>query len=463
MRDSYDIIVIGSGLGGLTAARRLAGGDRRILLVEQHSQLGGLATYFKRREHIFDVALHGFPVGMRKSLRKYWGKEFAERVVQVRSIRFDNPQYTLESTFDSRDFSAKLEGHFNISRETVTAFFAALAKMNYYDEQTETTREFFNRFFPGRTDVWRFLMEPITYANGSTLDEPAISYGIVFGNFMSEGVYTFQGGTDCLIEMMDASLREHGVEVETNAAVDKIFIEGGKVRAVRVNGREIACKAVVSNGSLPRTVLEWAGEENFRPDFADGLKKVGLSTSSCQVYIGIKDGEKLPYIGDLLFTSTWPEFDTDALLSRKISSRTYSVYYPEIRPGTKRYSVVASMNSRFSDWEKMTREEYRAAKAAMIEDTLDALSRYLPNIRQIADYTEAATPRTFHRYTGHVQGATFGTKFPGLGYSMGLHKEVGGLFHTGSVGIIMSGWLGAANYGVITANEVERFLANGVF
>ena len=106
----------------------------------------------------------------------------------------------------------------------------------------------------------------------------------------------------------------------------------------------------------------------------------------------------------------------------------------------------------------MSREEYRAGKAALIEDTLDALSRYLPNIRQIADYTEAATPRTFQRYTGHIQGATFGTKFPGLSYSMNLHKEVGGLFHTGSVGIIMSGWLGAANYGVIVANEVERYL-----
>ena len=458
MRDSYDIIVIGSGLGGMTAARRLSGGGRRILLVEQHSQLGGLATYFKRREHIFDVALHGFPVGMRKSLRKYWGKEFAEHVTQVRSIRFDNPQYKLDTTFDTQDFSAKLEGHFAVAADTVTAFFDAIAKMNYYDDNQETTREFFQRFFPGRTDIWRFLMEPITYANGSTLDEPAISYGIVFGNFMSKGVYTFQGGTDCMIAMMADSLREHGVEVETNAAVDKIFIDGGKVRAARVNGREIACQALVSNGSLPRTVLEWAGEEHFRPEFSEGLKKVGLSTSSCQVYIGIKDGEKLPYIGDLLFTSDWPEFDPDALSSRQVSSRTYSVYYPEIRPGSNRYSVVASMNARFSDWQNLSREEYRAGKAALIEDTLDALSRYLPNIRQIADYTEAATPRTFQRYTGHIQGATFGTKFPGLSYSMNLHKEVGGLFHTGSVGIIMSGWLGAANYGVIVANEVERYL-----
>ncbi len=49
-------------------------------------------------------------------------------------------------------------------------------------------------------------MEPITYANGSTLEDPAITYGIVFSNFMSKGVYTFQGGTDRLIGLMHDEL-----------------------------------------------------------------------------------------------------------------------------------------------------------------------------------------------------------------------------------------------------------------
>ena len=57
-----------------------------------------------------------------------------------------------------------------------------------------------------------------------------------------------------------------------------------------------------------------------------------------------------------------------------------------------------------------------------------------------------------------MQGATFGTKFEGLKVSMDLPKEIPGLFHAGSVGIIMSGWLGAINYGVIVANEVDSFL-----
>ena len=72
MDHNVDIIVAGGGLGGLTAANRLAQSGHKVLLVEQHSMIGGLATYFKRKGHIFDVALHGFPVGMKKSLRKYW-------------------------------------------------------------------------------------------------------------------------------------------------------------------------------------------------------------------------------------------------------------------------------------------------------------------------------------------------------------------------------------------------------
>jgi len=82
----------------------------------------------------------------------------------------------------------------------------------------------------------------------------------------------------------------------------------------------------------------------------------------------------------------------------------------------------------------------------------------VPDIRKKADYYEAATPRTFERYTLSPTGTSFGTKFEGLKISRDLPTQIGGLFHSGSVGIIMSGWLGAANYGVIVANEVDKFM-----
>ena len=86
------------------------------------------------------------------------------------------------------------------------------------------------------------------------------------------------------------------------------------------------------------------------------------------------------------------------------------------------------------------------------------MEKLIPGIRDKIDHLEAATPRTIEYYTHHAQGATFGTKFEGLEVSTSLPDHAPGLFHAGSVGIIMSGWLGTINYGVITANKVDRFL-----
>ncbi len=71
--DEYDVVVIGSGLAGMTSANILGRAGHRVLLLEQHYKLGGLATWFLRPGgHIFDVSLHGFPHGMIKSCRRYW-------------------------------------------------------------------------------------------------------------------------------------------------------------------------------------------------------------------------------------------------------------------------------------------------------------------------------------------------------------------------------------------------------
>ena len=82
----------------------------------------------------------------------------------------------------------------------------------------------------------------------------------------------------------------------------------------------------------------------------------------------------------------------------------------------------------------------------------------MPAVRDKIEHVEAATPITFQHYTQHLLGASFGTKFEGLAVSRALPQQIKGLYHAGSVGIIMSGWLGAINYGVIVANEVDQKL-----
>ncbi len=460
-RDRYDVIVVGAGLAGLTAANILGRAGRSVLLLEQHYKLGGMATWFKRPGgHIFDISLHGFPYGMVKSCRRYWTAEIADSIVQLKNIRFDNPMFSITTTFNREDFTKLLIDDFRVDAQAVNDFFDTARGMNFYDDQGTTTRELFDRFFPGREDVIRLLMEPITYANGSTLEDPAISYGIVFSNFMSKGVFTFQGGTDRLIHLMEEELKRNGVDIRINANVEHIDCRGGRVHSVTVNGRTIAAGAVLSNSNLKQTIFNLAGEEYFDKKFIDEARAVRLNNSSTQVYMALKPDEQIDEsTGDLLFSSTAPLFRTELLLSRDITSRTYSFYYPRTRPqGRPRCLIVSSTNARYEDWADLPEDQYEASKRDLCETTLDALDKYVPNIRQRVDHVEASTPRTFQHYTQHLAGASFGTKFEGLAVSRAIPQQVKGLYHAGSVGIIMSGWLGAMNYGVIVANEVDNAL-----
>jgi len=458
VKRKYDVIVIGSGLGGLTCANRLARAGHAVLLLEHHIQLGGLATWFKRGGHTFDVSLHGFPYGMVKTCRKYWSKEIRNAIVQLKNIVFDNPQFSLSTTFSKDDFSRILHEQFKLEQTTVDDFFNTVRAMNFYDDQGMTTRELFEKFFPGRSDVHRLLMEPITYANGSTLDEPAITYGIVFSNFMNRGVFTFEGGTDRLIGMMADDLQKNGVTICTGAKVDRVLVENGRTRGVLVGSQEIMAPAVVSNSGITNTIDNLAGREAFSDDFLSRFDKVVVNNSSCQVYFGIRKGESFDDVGDLLFTSTAKEFSSEEMRSMDTRSRTFSVYYPKTRPEKPDYTVVASMNGNFADWAALDPEAYRQAKEDMVERCFKDLERYIPGIRDKVDTIESATPKTFNRYTLHTEGTSFGTKFEGLDISRTIFKEVGGLFHVGSVGIIMSGWLGAINYGVIVANDVDAYV-----
>ncbi|EQC44871.1 NAD(P)/FAD-dependent oxidoreductase [Bacteriovorax sp. Seq25_V] len=460
----YDVVVIGSGLAGMTAANKLALDGRSVLLLEAHNKLGGFATWFRRpasegERHIFDISLHGFPYGMVKTCRRYWSKEIADCIERVPKIRFINPQFDIETDFTKEDYINILVTKFGLEKDYVLGFFKELREMNFYDDSAQKNKDLFERYFGDRNDVIRFLLEPMAYANGSTLEDEAITFGIVFSNFMNKGAYIFRGGTDKLIGMMRDELLKNGVDIKLQTMVDKIIVENGKAQGVQIGETAVRARSVISNSSLHGTIFKLCGKENFSPNFVEKAQKVRVNTSSCQVFMGLKEGESIPHIGELIFYSDTKNFNTEDLLSPKAESQTFSIYYPDMRPELpQKYAIVSSINARYEDWKDLTKEEYDARKKYLIENAISTFEKIVPGIREKIDYVTASSPLTVEKYTHHHFGSSFGTKFEGLEVSKEITNQIEGLYHSGSVGIIMSGWLGAANYGVIQAHELNLYL-----
>lgn len=457
--DRYDVVVVGGGLGGMTAAKRLADAGRSVLLVEAYRMLGGYATWFRRRHHIFDVALHAFPWGVQKTFRKYWSRELADRVVPLPRIRYDNPEFAFTTTFEASDFKRILIERFGIAGEQADAFFAACRNMDFFHADNGTTRDFLERFFPGRLDVARLLLETVTYATGCNLDDPAAVYVTIFSNFVLKGTCTFKGGTDLLLAEMQRLLTASGVDIVLKTPVEKIVLKEGKAVGVVAGEREIKAGAVVSNANLKTTALELADIARLLPQFAKQIEEVPLSASVAQVYLGIKPGVEIPEVADILFASDQDHYDAKGFRVFPPHSISFSFYYPhDVRPDSETTEIVATACADYADWDNLSPEEYEDRKRLLCDTVIAMLERYIPDVRDKLDHIEAATPKTLERFARHRDGASFGTKFPGFRAAEELSHKVPGLFHCGSQGIIMSGWLGSANSGALTAGKVEAYL-----
>ena len=197
-----------------------------------------------------------------------------------------------------------------------------------------------------------------------------------------------------------------------------------------------------------------------------------LNNSSTQVYMALKPDELIDEsTGDLLFSSTAPLFRTELLLSAATSPAA------RIRSTTRGRAPRAGRGAWSSPARTPTtttgpscpKEEYEASKQDLVRDDARRARQVRAGHPRASSTTSRRRRRvTFEHYTQHINGASFGTKFEGLAVSRALPQQISGLYHAGSVGIIMSGWLGAMNYGVIVANEVDSqlmahtpLLANG--
>ncbi len=461
---NYDCIIIGGGMGGLTTAAVLAKHQRKVLMLEGHNKLGGLATWFYRdhRKLAFDVSLHGFPFAMIKTVRRYWPKNLHEKIHRIPSIEFTSPKHRFSTTYDQDDVCRVLTEEFCLSSSRVDAFFA-YAEQSYVGEteRNETVNEVFQRFFPDNQDVIPFLLGPICFANGTEAGDLFSTFAIVFLNFMRKGIWTFKGGTDLVISELRSGLLDLGVDIKLNCSVEQILIHNNQARGVGVKGQRIFAKAVVSNAHIHSTIEKLLPPSKTQAMLQHELQKVEINTSSTQVYLAFN--EKLGGLtsrASMIFD--WDDWSTEAKMMQSFipQARTFTIYRPDEHQHSfcENLLIVVTANARYEDWSILSPEDYRLAKEEILEQTLKALDRREPGLKNGLCWSEVSTPLTIEKFTKIPQGASYGTKAGGLALSKKLSQAIAGLFHVGSVDIIMSGWLGTANSAVMQSLSILSFL-----
>jgi prolycopene isomerase len=450
------VIVVGGGLGGLSAAVGLAQRKIPVTLLESQPQVGGYAISYTRQGWSFDPALHvtaaGGPGQEFRRLLDGLGLADAVRFLplqegfRVRLGDFDFPMpkgyaelfERLAAAFpDERAglarFRADLETHVaayaplfdaDVSKwRSVPAF---LPRLPAFLKHSATSTGDYLAQFVRAPRLAALLFQCSVFMGIPAAEFPAVNFMMMFHVLFGGGLATIAGGGHALSRALEARLRELGGQIVCRCPVARIAVAGGRAVAVRTgDGRTLPAAAVVAGVNLPTLAHELVGDEHFPASWLKGLEQLAPSLSVLVLSLGIDCPPQQVGI-DRHLTLVFPDADIDACMRRQRGSRTiegfsvtaHAVTEPGIAPPEKS-SVVIAAGTDPDAWMRLDEEAYRSAKRQTTAEIMARLEALYPGLGARVRVTDLATPRTMRRYTGNPGGAILG-----FGCRMGVHRPL---------------------------------------
>ena len=453
MELTYDVVVIGSGIGGLTAALTCARAGREVLLLEAGKQFGGYTNPFRRKRYHFDPGIHYIgEAGPGQRFRALLDKLGLEDVrfceldpdgfdlysfpgYQVRNCRgLDRFRDRLASDFPRE--VAGIDRFFELVRD-VDRIVTSLARMPRAREVLELLRRAPTLLRFGRATLAEVLdhcfREPLLKAAVSGpigdvgLPPSRVAAMVHLGVLAhySTGAYFPQGGSGTLRDAFVRELTRHGVTLKRNARVSNILHDGQRVTGVRTaKGEEYGARAVISNAQATAT-YEMLGLEVVGRRLQKKLRQVEHSVGSICIFAGVEGSLDTSHIGS---ANVWhyESADIDASYRSMLEStdaRGGSFFLnvpsnkdPEsaLAPKGKQVVELVTMATRapFERWfggRTMKRgADYEKLKEELADHYLGLAETYLPGLRDNISLLEVATPATNHSYTLAPDGNIYG-------------------------------------------------------
>ena len=421
MTSKYDIIVIGSGIGGSAAAALMAHAGKKTLLLEKNNFIGGVTSSYEKEGFTIDQAIHFFPAGMNGRFGKVLSRvgmlgttslkfnshlenrtgfkmRGSDKIIKASLMTGMLPQ-TTKSKGDSSSVSSGSSdmisgfGFTKDDQKDLMKFFGKILTMSkkkirpLYEEKCTLT-EYVNRFTqnPVVHNLVAFVVGGMFTISPRIASAAEFIWG--FQEMITNSNLSYPNGASIAVpRAFIEGMQKYGGELKTNARVSKILVDGNKAVGVVSNGIEYLADIILSNASIKNTV-HLAGEKNFDKEYRDKIDDLKPSYSS----ITFKAALKKPIIKDIcmlnLFHGQLSNIDNDESTSGRKAKTTGFMSVipsncdPSLAPKGKQLIIFGTMSpvEGISDWKKWLDLYYQ-----------DILS-YLPELEDNLLFLDSTTP-----------------------------------------------------------------------
>jgi all-trans-retinol 13,14-reductase len=476
----YDVIVIGAGLGGLTAGAKLAKEGRKVLVLEQHDRPGGCATTFKRRDFTMEVGLHEMDGLHARDIKHrifddlgITGKVEFLKVPEF--YRFLNGRYDLVIPHEPEEAKTLLKANFPGEEKGIDDFFYHLLNVRRVmvaqrGKPDRSVGEFLDEII-GNEDLKLVLLGNLGYFHDDPYTLSWLYYLNAQGSYFGGGASFIQGGSQQLSNALSEIITSHGGRVRLSSLVTSIDYEGSLPAGVSwevTRGRDKGLHSektgtIVVNAALPQLaqqLLSRADGKKLSESMAGNTPGASLLT----VYYGFH--QSLKEVGSRHYSTFI--YDTSVLSPRDILDNNHSAFstrsftfvdYSQVdsclAPAGKSVGAACYIDYP-SDWEGLDREEYIRMKADVADITTSRLEKLIPGFRDAIEHVEVATSLSVKRFTLNPEGAVYGfAQTPGrsMEYLKALPDNVSIASAWGKIG---GGFSGAMVGGYMTALDVLR-------
>ncbi|MBD2529084.1 carotene isomerase [Nostoc flagelliforme FACHB-838] len=437
-----DVIVIGSGIGGLVTATQLAAKGAKVLVLERYLIPGSSAGYFERQGYRFDVgASMIFGLGQNGTTNLLTRALSAVNVSQEAIADPVQIHYHLPQGLDLKvdrvyeKFLQNLIAHFPHEEQGIRRFYDECQKvfkcLNSMDllsleEPRYLLRVFFQhplaclglaKYLPQNAgDVARRYIKDLQLLKFIDMEcycwsvvpsdmTPMINAGMVFSDRHYGGVNYPKGGVGQIAQKLVEGLEKAGGKIQYQARVTKILTERGKAVGVQLaNGKVYRGKRIISNATrwdtferllpveeMPRNEKKWQQNYQKSPSFLSlhiGVKESVLPAGTECHHILLEDWQKMTAAEGTVFVSIPTLLD------------------PDLAPNG--YHIIHAFTPHWiDDWQKLSPSEYEAKKEEAAWRIIDRLEKIFPGLNAALDYLEVGTPRTHRRFLGREDG-TYG-------------------------------------------------------